>query len=114
MTNLLGEYELSLDSKGRFLVPAGFRKQLPEGEGSCFIINRGFEHCLTLYPVSNWNVLSEKLNRLNDFNEKARKFRRLFLNGATSVDLDSAGRLLIPKSLIEYADIKKDIVFSAQ
>lgn len=114
MTDLLGEYELSVDAKGRFLVPAGFRKQLPEGEGTCFVMNRGFENCLALYPLANWKILAEKINRLNDFNEKVRKFKRLFLNGATSIDIDSAGRLLIPKPLQEYAGIKKDIVFSAQ
>ncbi len=114
MTDLLGEYEVAVDAKGRFLVPAGFRKQLPEGDGACFVINRGFENCLTLYPIVNWKKLAEKINRLNDFNEKVRKFKRLFLNGATNVDIDSAGRLLLPKPLQEYAGIKKDMVFSAQ
>lgn len=113
MTNLLGEYELTIDTKGRFLLPAGFRKQLPEDAVS-FVINRGFENCLSLYPKSNWDALANSINRLNDFNPKVREFKRLFLNGATPVELDSAGRLLIPKPLQEYANITKDIVFSAQ
>src|SRR5688572_347330 len=114
MTNFLGEYEVTLDSKGRFSVPVGFRKQLPEGAEESFVINRGFENCLSLFPIDSWNALSEKINRLNDFNPKVRDFKRLFLNGATKVDVDSAGRLLLPKPLQEYAHINKDIVFSAQ
>lgn len=114
MTSFLGEYEVAIDAKGRFLVPSGFRKQLPEGAAERFVVSRGFENCLSLYPMANWNVLQEKLNKLNEFNPKARDFKRLFMNGATMVDVDSAGRLLLPKNLQEYAGIKKDMVFSAQ
>jgi len=114
MLSFLGEYEIAIDAKGRFLVPSGFRKQLPEGESERFVVNRGFESCLTLYPMSVWNVLADKINKLNDFNPKARDFKRLFLNGATIVELDSAGRLLLPKPLQEFAGIKKEMIFSAQ
>lgn len=114
MTGLLGEYEVAMDTKGRFLLPAGFRKQLPEGSGDRFVINRGFESCLTLYPIETWNALTEKINKLNDFNPKVREFKRLFLNGANMVEVDSAGRLLLSKPLQEYSGIKKDIIFSAQ
>lgn len=113
MVNFLGEYEVAIDAKGRLLVPSGFRKQLPEGTDR-FVINRGFENCLTLYTAESWNVLAEKINRLNDFNPKVRDFKRLFLNGATLVDMDSAGRILLPKPLQEYAGIRKDAVFSTQ
>jgi len=114
MVSFLGEYEIAIDAKGRFLVPSGFRKQLPEDAAERFVINRGFENCLTLYPINSWNILAEKINKLNDFNAKVRDFKRLFLNGATIVDVDSAGRLLLPKLLQEYAGIKKDMIFSAQ
>lgn len=114
MMGFIGEYEVAIDAKGRFLLPSGFRKQLPDGAAGNFVVNRGFENCLALYPVESWNALSEKLNKLNDFNPKVREFKRLFLNGATMVELDSAGRLLLPKPLQEYAGIKKDMVFSAQ
>ena len=114
MTSFLGEYEVALDAKGRFLLPSGFRKQMPKGAAERFVINRGFENCLTMYPEAQWNVLAEKVNRLNDFNPKVREFKRLFMNGATIVDLDSAGRILLPKSLQEYANIKKDVIMSAQ
>jgi len=114
MYSFLGEYEVAVDSKGRFLLPSGFRKQLPEEATARFVMNRGFENCLTLYPMENWAALSEKINRLNDFNPKVREFKRLFLNGATILEVDSAGRILIPKPLQEYAGIQKDVVFSCQ
>jgi len=114
MTSFLGEYEVALDAKGRFLLPSGFRKQLPKGAAERFVINRGFENCLTMYPEAQWNAIADKVNRLNDFNPKVREFKRLFMNGATIVDLDGAGRILLPKSLQEYAGIRKDVIMSAQ
>lgn len=110
MTGFLGEYEATLDPKGRFLLPAGIKKQLPEGENSHFVVNRGFEKCLTIYPMSSWTPLFERISRLNDFDPKVREFRRFFLNGAISTELDSAGRMLIPKNLMEHAGLEKDIV----
>lgn len=114
MLGFLGEYEIAIDPKGRLLLPAGFRKQLEHAEAERFVINRGFENCLTLYTVKGWEALTEKINKLNDFNPKVREFKRLFLNGATLVDTDSAARILIGKSLLAYAGIEKDVVFSAQ
>ena len=113
MTGFLGEYEATLDAKGRFLLPAGFKKQLPEAEGSRFVINRGFEKCLALYPVKNWEPLFAEISKLNDFDPKVREFRRNFLNGATFVEPDSAGRLLVPPNLKMHADLQKDIVLVA-
>lgn len=110
MIGFLGEYPVTLDAKGRFLLPAGLKKQLPEGESTHFIINRGIEKCLTLYPESSWKPLFERLSTLNDFDAKSRAFRRVFLNGATDVELDSAGRVLLPPNLKEYAELGKDIV----
>jgi MraZ protein len=110
MTGFLGEYEATLDPKGRFLLPAGIKKQLPEDEGSHFVVNRGFEKCLTIYPMSSWTPLFERISKLNDFDPKVREFRRFFLNGAIAMDLDSAGRMLIPKNLMEHAGLEKDIV----
>ncbi len=110
MTGFLGEFEVTLDAKGRFLLPAGLKKQLPEGENTRFVINRGFEKCLSLYPRQAWDPLFERMSTLNDFDPAVRSFRRYFLNGATEVDLDSAGRLLMPPNLKEYANLGKDIV----
>lgn len=114
MTGFLGEYEVAIDAKGRFLLPMAFRKQLPEGAGGKFVINRGIENCLSIYMEETWNAISDKINRLNDFKPNVRMFKRLFLNGATAVEVDTADRLLIPKPLQEYAGIKKDAVLSAQ
>ena len=110
MTGFLGEYEATLDAKGRFLLPAGFKKQLPEEGASQFVINRGFEKCLTLYPLQSWEPIFSSISKLNDFDPKVREFRRYFLNGATQLELDTAGRLLLPKNLTEHAGLERDIV----
>jgi MraZ protein len=113
MIGFLGEYEATLDQKGRFLLPAGFKKQLPDIENLRFVINRGFEKCLTLYPIQNWEPLFSEISQLNDFDPKVREFRRYFLNGATFVEPDTAGRLLVPPNLKEQVGLEKDIVLVA-
>jgi MraZ protein len=111
--SFLGEYEATLDAKGRFLLPAGFKRQLPEGESTRFVINRGFEKCLSLYPMQSWQPLYDQISSLNDFDPKVREFRRYFLNGAIEVEPDSAGRILIPQNLKDYAGLGKDLVLAA-
>lgn len=113
MTDFLGEFEATLDAKGRFLLPAGIKKQLLAEEGSLFVINRGFEKCLALYPIKSWEPLFADISKLNEFDPKAREFRRYFLNGATHVEPDTAGRLLVPPNLKEHAGLQKDIVLVA-
>ena len=113
MTGFLGEFEATLDAKGRFLLPSGFKKQLPDTETGRFVINRGFEKCLALYPMRTWEPLFAKVNGLNEFDPKQREFRRAFLNGATYVEPDTAGRILLPPSLKVYAELQKDIVLMA-
>ena len=110
MKGFIGEYEATVDAKGRFLLPAGFKKQLPEKREEGFVLNRGFEKCLSLYTSESWNPLFTELSTLNDFDPKVRQFKRYFLNGATQVDMDGAGRILLPKNLMDYAEINKDIV----
>jgi MraZ protein len=110
MTGFIGEYESTLDAKGRFLLPAAFKKQLPKGSSENFVINRGFEKCLSLYPIKSWEPIFAEISDLNDFEPKVRQFRRYFLNGATQVVLDTVNRLLIPKNLMEYAGLEKNIV----
>lgn len=109
MISFIGEYDSTVDVKGRFLLPTGLRKQLPENDNS-FVINRGFENCLVLYPTQSWNPIFSQISSLNEFDAKAREFRRYFLNGAQQLELDSAGRLLLPKNLTSHASIEKDIV----
>ncbi len=113
MTGFLGEFEATLDAKGRFLLPAGIKKQLPEEGESLFVINRGFEKCLALYPMKSWEPLFADISKLNEFDPKVREFRRYFLNGATHVEPDSAGRLLVPPNLKDHAGLQKDIVLVA-
>ena len=112
MSVYTGEYDSTVDAKGRFLLPGLLRKQLPEGE-TRFVLGRGFEKCLSLYPLKIWEQMIEKIGRLNEFDPSVRKFRRQFLGGATEVELDTAGRLLIPGSLKEYAGLEKDIMIIA-
>ncbi len=113
MIGFIGEFEATLDVKGRFLLPAGFKRQLPEGEITTFVINRGFEKCLSLYPIQSWKPLYDQISTLNDFDPKVREFRRYFLNGATEIQADTAGRILIPQSLKDYAGLGKDIVLAS-
>lgn len=110
MIGFLGEFEATIDAKGRFLLPAGFKKQLPQDAAAKFVINRGFEKCLTLYPLQSWEPIFSQISQLNDFDPKVREFRRYFLNGAIEVELDGAGRLLLPKNLLGHASLEKDIV----
>jgi len=110
MIVFLGEYEVTLDAKGRFLLPVGIKKQLPEDASEKFVIARGFEKCLTLYPKKNWDPIMAELIKVNDYKAENREFLRYFTMGAAEMDLDSAGRLLVPPNLKEYAGLEKDIV----
>ena len=110
MIRFLGDFEATLDAKGRFLLPAGLKKQLPEADTLRFVINRGFEKYLSLYPIQNWDILFEDISKLNDFDPTVREFLSYFLNGATPIEPDSAGRLLIPPNLKEQTGLGKDIV----
>lgn len=111
--NFIGEYTGKLDAKGRVMFPAPFRKQYGGEAQEEFVINRGFEECLVLYPKKEWDAISKKINALNPFKAENRQFIRLFNNGATLITLDAAGRLLIPKELQKYAKIETDLYFTA-
>lgn len=111
MQNLLGEYDCKMDAKGRFMFPNALKKQLGDAaiaEG--FVFNRDiFESCLVLYPKTTWNKVSAQLGKLNRFIKKNALFIRRFNAGATLVELDNSGRVLIPKPLIEHASLTKEI-----
>ena len=110
MIVFLGEYEVTLDAKGRFLLPVGIKKQLPEDSGDQFVIARGFEKCLTLYPKKNWDPILTELSKVSEYKAENREFLRYFTMGATLMDLDSAGRLLVPPNLKAHAGLEKEIV----
>lgn len=113
MTHLLGEFDCRIDTKGRFMLPSGLKKQLEPGDQERFVVNRGFETNLTLYPESEWLKISHEVNSLNLYNKKNREFVRYFFRGAKELRLDPAGRLLLPRSLIDYGGIHKEIVLFA-
>ncbi len=114
MKPLIGEYECKVDSKGRFLMPSGLRKQLPEDQQSEFVINKGLGKCLVLYPMSVWERELAKIQARNQYVKKNRDFTRWFMQGATQIGLDGNGRILIPKRLMNYANVQKDIVLASQ
>ncbi len=102
-----GEYHHTLDGKGRVIIPSRLR----EGLGDSFVITRGLDHCLFVYPNSEWVRLEQKLKQLPFTKRDARVFTRLFFSGAMEVEADKQGRVLIPQNLREYADIEKDVMF---
>ncbi len=114
MTNLIGEYECRLDPKGRVQMPVALRDQVSPESQKNYVLLRGFEECLVLYPLAVWNELvAEIKNNYDPFDEDHRQFLRYFFRGATEVKLDGTSRLLIPKNLLEYAGIEKDLVMFA-
>jgi len=102
----IGEYQHSLDSKNRIIVPAKLR----EGLGNKFVITKGLDGCLYAYPLEEWKILEDKLKTLPLTNKDARTFVRFFFSGACEVELDKQFRGLIPQNLKEYAKIEKNIV----
>ncbi|KAB1062876.1 division/cell wall cluster transcriptional repressor MraZ [Salibacter halophilus] len=113
MANFIGEYHCKVDTKGRFMMPSGLKKQLDPAAQEKFVINRGFEGCLVLYPMNEWEKETQKFEKLNLFVAKNRKFYRQFHNGATQLLLDGTGRLLLPRTLAKSAEISKEIVLFA-
>jgi len=115
MQGLLGEYQINLDAKGRLKLPVGYLNQLTPGEDKEFVLNRSFEKCLAFYTLVQWKVVSDQIiANTNEFNTESRTLRRMLLSGATKLSPDSAGRVLLPKGMIEYARMKKEIVYSGQ
>ena len=114
MIHFIGSYECKLDFKGRIMLPIAIKKQLNPIISKGFVIKRAvFNNCLELYPINEWNTLMENVNGLNRFNKKNNDFIRRFTAGVRVINVDSSGRLLIPKNLISYVNIKKEIVISS-
>ena len=110
MAGFLGEISCKLDSKFRLNVPAMFIKQLPPECNDRFVINRGIEKCLTLYTVNEWNKVTSEMEGLNTYDPVKRKFLRQFFRGATEVPIDGQNRILLPKRLVQYAGLQKEVV----
>lgn len=113
MTGFIGEYHCKIDAKGRLLLPAEMRKQLSVDDQGTFVISRGVDDCLSLYPMSEWGTVMEKLRTLNRFKAKDRKFARMFQKGATKIVADANERILLPKGLLGWAGVQKEIVLVA-
>ena len=104
----MGEYNHTIDAKGRLIIPAKFRGLL----GEEFILTRGLDGCLSIYPMDEWKTFEEKLRALPLTNKNARTFSRFFVAGATMCELDKQGRILVPQTLREFAGLEKDVVLT--
>ena len=114
MQHLIGTYECKADTKGRIMMPIAIKKQLAGFVSEGFVLKRAvFNPCLELYPLKEWMGLMESVNGLNRFNKKNNDFIRRFTAGVKTVEMDVSGRLLIPKDLVTYAKISKEVVVSS-
>ena len=113
MNSFIGTYECKVDAKGRLMVPVALKKQM-SNMNSGFVLKRSvFQSCLELYPMEEWNKMMAKVNKLNRFVKKNNDFIRRFTAGVKVVEVDANGRLLIPKDLVVFANIEKEIVLSS-
>jgi MraZ protein len=114
MNNFIGTYECKADAKGRIMIPVALKNQLAPLLASGFVLKRAvFNNCLELYPMKEWEILMTKISKLNRFKKKNIDFIRRFTAGVKIVEVDSNGRLLIPKDLFAFAGIQKEVVLSS-
>ena len=104
----MGEYNHTIDAKGRLIIPSRFRELL----GEEFVLTRGLDGCLSIYPMDEWVAFEEKLRALPLTNKDARTFSRFFVAGATACQLDKQGRILVPQTLRQFAGLDKDVVLT--
>ena len=114
MHTLIGSYECKADVKGRLMLPVDLKKQLASSLSSGFVLKRAvFQPCIELYSLVEWKSLMQKVNKLNRFKKKNNDFIRAFTAGVRFIELDASGRILIPKELIAFAGITKDIILTS-
>ncbi len=114
LINIIGTYECKADSKGRVMFPSALKKQLNDIMHDGFVIKRSvFNKCLEIHPISEWDKVVSQVNKLNRFIKKNNDFIRSYMSGLKVVEVDSAGRFLIPKDLYFFADLHKDLVLSS-
>lgn len=116
MTTFIGEYTCRIEAKGRLLFPSAFMKQLGAARQDKFVIKKDiFETCLVLYPMDEWERQNEIIkSKLNPYNKEHNRFMREFYKGSAELTLDTTNRLLIPRHLLEYAKIDKEVVLAGQ
>jgi len=112
MSDLIGEYVCKIDVKGRLMVPADLKQQLPDIMDDGLVVLRGFEKQLTIYPKAEWKTKVEKLSKLSEYDSKSRVFLRYLTRGAIPLKLDTANRVLLPKQLLEYAGIGSEVTLT--
>ena len=114
LINLIGTYECKPDAKGRIMLPSALKKQLSSVMQDGFVIKRSvFNNCLEMYPMKEWDTMAAQVNQLNRFIKKNIDFIRSYMSGLKVVEADGNGRILIPKNLIVFAGIDKEIVLTA-
>lgn len=112
MAGFLGEFEARADDKGRFLVPAMLKKQMPK-DTAMLVINRGMDECLWMYLLEDWKAVEERLRQVNPYDSRENRIvRKALIAGAVYVEIDAAGRINLPKNLKEYAGIDKDVMLA--
>ncbi len=110
MAFFTSEYDCKLDVKGRLALPSKVRAALPDNASEELVLRRGFEPCLVLYPMIEYKKIYSKIKGLSEFSEEYRRFQRTFFRGNVDVELDGAGRINIPKKMMEYASLEKEVV----
>ena len=105
-----GEYHKTLDLKNRVNIPAKFRKALNRINNKTFVITRGFDQCLVLYPIYEWNIVEQQLSSLSSIRNKHRSFVRSIVRHASYVQYDTQGRIIVPEDLKKFSKIKKDVI----
>ncbi|MDO5104264.1 division/cell wall cluster transcriptional repressor MraZ [Capnocytophaga sp.] len=113
MAILIGTYECKIDAKGRVALPASLKKQLGESETHFVLKRSDFQRCIDFYTREEWDLEMQKINSLNWYVKENNDFIRKFMSGVKLIEIDSVGRMLIPKDLIEFSKIDKEIVLSA-
>ena len=113
-----GQYEHTMDAKGRISLPARFREVLaeldPSGDGDRVILTRTFQKCLVLYPLDQWLSFEQKVRELPQFDPAVQQLKRVYIAGATECSLDKHGRILVPQPMREMAQLERDVVWVGQ
>lgn len=110
MSLFTGEFECKMDAKGRLTLPSKVKSKLPEVSGNQLVLSLGLEPCLVVYPMVEYRKIYSRIASMNEFNTEFRKLQRNFFRRITEVELDSAGRILIPKSMSKYSKLEKEVI----
>jgi len=114
VTHLIGTYECKVDAKGRLMLPSALKKQLQAVLSEGLVLKRSlFQNCIEMHPMNEWEKMMEKVNSINRFKKKNNDFIRKFMAGVKMVEVDANARLLIPRELVHFAGIKKEIVLTS-